>query len=154
MKKQSKLKSQISYFEEENPIGWLITKVSAKFEKEFLKKINQEKRFSSISISDHRVLRLITAKVVNSNEIARQIGVSKQAISKSVSSLEKREFIVRKESSEDGRSQALLLTEKGTTLISKAVEVAKELELATLKQLGEKDLMFLKELLTKTLQGF
>jgi DNA-binding MarR family transcriptional regulator len=154
MKKQSKVKSELSYFEDENPIGWLITKVAAKYEKEFFKKLTQEKQFSSIKTSDHRVLRFINASLLNSNDLARQIGVSKQAMSKSISSLERREFMVRKESKEDGRSQTLLLTEKGNKLIAKARQVAKELELATLSQLGAKDLNSLKDLLTKTLEGF
>lgn len=154
MKSSSKAKTDISYFENEAPIGLLLAKVSVKYETEFLKRINQEKTFSSITISDHRVLKFITANEINSNDIARQVGVSKQAISKSISSLEKRGFIMRKESKEDGRSQILLLTEKGNKLISKAIQVAKELELATLKQLGSKDLSAFKVLLTKTLQNF
>lgn len=152
MKRQPKIKSEISYFGDETPIGWLITKVAAKYEKEFFQNLTQEKQFSSITISDHRVLRFITANVVNSNDIARQTGVSKQAISKSISSLEKREFIVRKESKEDGRSHNLLLTEKGKRLVSKAVQVAKELEMATLKHLSANDLNSLKVLLARTLE--
>lgn len=153
MKRKSRSKSDISYFENENPIGWLLTKVSGKYEKEFFKRITQEKQFSTITVSDHRVLRFITAHVENSNNIARQIGISKQAISKSISSLERRGFVVRRESKEDGRSQVLLLTEKGNKLVAKAAQVAKELELATLEHLGARDLNALKDLLIKTLQS-
>ena len=96
-------------------------------------------------------MKFLTANGVNSNDIARQIGVSKQAISKTISSLEKRGFIVRKDSSEDARSQILLLTEKGKKLVSKAVQAAKDLELSTVKKLGAKQLTLLKELLIKTL---
>ncbi len=150
MKNPSNSKVDRSYFEGEKPIGWLIAKVSAKYEKEFLQKLTEDKHFSSITNSDHRVLKFLTANGVNSNDIARQIGVSKQAISKTISSLEKRGFIVRKESLEDGRSQILLLTEKGNKLVLKAVQVAKELEQSTLKKLGAKDLNLLKELLSRT----
>ncbi len=154
MKRQLKIKTDFSYFKDEKPIGWLLTKVSAKFEKEFLKKITQEKQFSSITASDHRVLRLMTADVINSNAIARQIGVSKQAISKSISSLEKREFLIRKESKGDGRSQILSLTEKGNKLVSKAAKVAQELDAATLEKIGAKNLNSLKDMLSKFLQDF
>lgn len=143
--------ADVSFFEERKPIGWLLTKVAAKFEKEFFQKITREKQFSSITTSDHRVLRMITAGVTNSNDIALQTQVSKQAVSKSIASLEKRKFVLRKESKEDGRSQILLLTEKGHKLVSKAVQVAKELEHATRLQLGERDFYSLKDLLIKTL---
>lgn len=152
MKRQSTPKLETSYFEKENPIGWLITKVSAKFEKEFFERLTLEKPFSSITTSDHRILRFLAANIINSNDIAREAGVSKQAISKSISSLEKRGFIIRKESKEDGRSHSLLLTEKGVKLVSKAVQVAEELDRAAVKKLGAKDLNSLKQFLTKILQ--
>jgi DNA-binding MarR family transcriptional regulator len=138
-----------NYFEDEKPIGWLLTKVAAHYEKEFLHKLNLEKQFGSITAADHRVLRFLTKTSVNSKDIANQIGISKQAISKTISSLEERGFISKKDSATDRRAHFLMLTEKGERLIAKAVQVAKDLEQGTIKKLGAKDLKTLKDLLLR-----
>lgn len=152
-KSMNTLKADISFFEEAKPIGWFISQIAGKYEKEFLRKLTSEKQFSSITASDHRVLKYLASESSNSMAVSRKIGVSKQAISKSISSLESRGFIVRQESEQDRRAQLLMITEKGRKLVSSAIRASLELEQLTEKILGKKDLDSLKKMLNKISQS-
>lgn len=147
MKNQKSLSTKTSYFVEERPIGFLITAAAASFEREFLKKLSEEEALSSITSADHAVLRSVALEESSSVEIARKLGVSKQAIGKTVNSLEERGFIVRKESESDRRKHILVMTNKGQKLVTKSIQAAKELENFTIDILGVKNLNLLKKLL-------
>jgi DNA-binding MarR family transcriptional regulator len=149
LKKLTVPKVDTSYFTNQKPIGLLATTVASKYEANFLMLVTSDKLFSSISSSDHAILRFLAFENLTSVELSRKLGISKQAIGKTVSSLEERGFIERRENEMDKRKQVLAMTEKGTKLIAKSIVVAKELEHRTEKLLGVKNFSLLKNFLNE-----
>ena len=115
-------------FDTYRPIGLLIAILAERFEDEFLKRLTATKRFASITVADHRVLRHVAMDASCSIDVARRLGISKQAVGKTVSSLAARGFISIAWSTHDGRAQRLALTKAGRDLISRAAEVARDLD--------------------------
>lgn len=147
MNKPKTPKIDMSYFANEKPIGLLVSAVASKYQDSFLRLVTHDKVFSSITSSDHAVLRFLAFENLTSVELSRRLGVSKQAIGKTVGSLEQRGFIQRLESTTDKRKHVLEMTDKGSRLIVKSIEAAKLLEHTTEKLLGMKSFTLLKKLL-------
>lgn len=140
----------LAYFDEAQPIGWLITKLAATYEREFVRRVTANKTFSDVTVADHRILRLMARGPCNSNGIAQQCGVTKQAISKSIKSLEGRRYVARKVSVSDRRAYELVLTGKGHKLLARAIQVSKDLDRITQDKLGQDGVQRLKALLLKS----
>ena len=131
------------------PIGLLIAILAEKFEAEFLKRLTATKRFASITAADHRVLRHVAMDASCSIDVARRVGISKQAVGKTVSSLAARGFISVGSSPQDGRAQRLALTKAGRDLIGRAAEVARDLDGLSESAIRPSSLAELRETLEK-----
>lgn len=132
------------------PVGLVLSNVAAIYELAFLKGLKADASFSSITPADHALLRCVARHRATSAEIARALGQSKQAIGKTVSSLERRGYVVRSRSDFDLRAQIVSITDnKGRRLIERSIRVAKALDSLTQETLGEKNLALLKELLAR-----
>jgi DNA-binding MarR family transcriptional regulator len=139
-----------SYFLRARPVGLLLANLAAIYEGAFIKGLKADASFSSITPADHAVLRCVAHQSATSAEIARTLGLSKQAIGKTVSSLERRGFVARSSNDADLRAQIVSMTDnKGRRLIERSIRVAKELDSLTEETLGAKNLSLLKDLLVR-----
>lgn len=143
----------LSYFAKERPVGLLLSQLAAVYERAFLQGLTSDSTSSSITSAEHAILRCVAQRSVTSTEIARTLGLSKQAIGKTVTALERRGYVARSTSAVDGRAQLVTMTAKGRRLVAQSIRVAKSLDARTAKVLGAADLAVLKALLARTLEA-
>jgi DNA-binding MarR family transcriptional regulator len=142
--------ADLSYFVRERPIGLLLSNLAAVYERAFLLGVTADASFASITAADHAILRCVAQRSATSTEIARTLGISKQAIGKTVNALERRGYVVRSRSAVDLRAQVISMTDQGRLLIERSIRVAESLEARTQAVLGAQDLALLKALLVRT----
>lgn len=130
------------------PVGLLVSQLAAAYELAFLEGLAAH-GWGGISSADHAVLRSVARGGVTATAIAQALGVSKQAIGKTVGSLERRGYVVRTRSHADGRAQVVSMTDHGRQLVGRAVVVARALDARTREVLGDDDLERLRALLTR-----
>ncbi|HKV68784.1 MAG TPA: MarR family transcriptional regulator, partial [Gaiellales bacterium] len=82
-------------------------------------------------------LRALHERPRTLTELARSLGVSKQAAAKIVAELEGRSLIVREPSPDDGRATLLRLTARGRSLVGAAIEIGNTVERDLARDLGE-----------------
>ena len=121
---------QAEAFFKQKPVGLLINIVADRFEQEFLRRLTSSKSLSSISVADHRILKCLTLESPSLNAVAAHLGISKQAVSKAVSSLARRGFMAVTPSPYDKRVQILTLTASGARLVRRAAQIARDLDRA------------------------
>jgi DNA-binding MarR family transcriptional regulator len=144
------VESDLSYFSRERPVGLLLSNLAAVYERAFLLGVTSDASFASITAADHAILRCVAQRSATSTEIARTLGLSKQAIGKTVNALERRGYVVRSRSAVDLRAQVVSMTDKGRLLIARSIRVAEALDARTREVLGAQDLALLKALLVRT----
>lgn len=138
-----------TYFATERPVGHLISKLAAHYERAFLEALAAGDRDDAISAAEHAVLRCLAHAPVTSTQIAGMLGVSKQAIGKTVAALEQRGYVARTPLDTDLRAQVVTMTDRGRQLVLRSVQAAKSLDARTAKVLGRRDLATLKTLLAR-----
>jgi len=82
-------------------------------------------------------LRALHRRPRTLTELARELGVSKQAAAKVVGELEGRALVEREPSPEDGRSTVLRLTGRGTSLVAAAIRIGDAVERDLGRDLGD-----------------
>lgn len=143
----------LSYFAKERPVGLLLSQLATVYERAFLQGLTSDSAHDAISSADHAILRCLAQGSATSTEIARTLGLSKQAIGKTVTALELRGYVARSTSAVDARAQLVAMTAKGRRLVARSIRVAKSLDARTAKVLGAADLALLKSLLWRTLEA-
>jgi DNA-binding MarR family transcriptional regulator len=74
------------------------------------------------------LLRSLHAQPRTLTELARELGVSKQAAAKVVGEVERRELVEREPSPVDGRATVLRLSARGEALVAAAIEIGNAVE--------------------------
>jgi DNA-binding MarR family transcriptional regulator len=143
------IETDLSYFSRERPVGLLLSNLAAVYERAFLLGVTSDASFASITAADHAILRCVAQRSATSTDIARTLGLSKQAIGKTVSALEWRGYVVRSRSAVDLRAQVISMTDQGRRLIERSIRVARALDARTGEFLGAEDLALLKALLVR-----
>lgn len=138
-----------AYFSRERPIGLLLSSLAATYEQAFLLGLNSVGAHATITAADHAILRCILRGGATSTDIARMLSLSKQAVGKTINSLENRGYVARSRSAIDQRAQDVTLTEKGVDLVEHSIHVAKSLDQRAQEILGRSDLEKLKTLLVR-----
>jgi DNA-binding MarR family transcriptional regulator len=151
--KGRRVEPDLSYFSRERPVGLLLSNLAAVYERTFLLGLTADPSFASITAADHAILRCVAQRSTTSTEIARKLGLSKQAIGKTVNALERRGFVVRTRSTVDQRVQVVSMTNEGRRLVERSIRVARALDARTQEVLGAPDLALLKALLIRTLDA-
>lgn len=82
-------------------------------------------------------LRALHERPRTLTELARALGVTKQATAKVVGELEHRRLIEREPSPADGRSTLLRLSGRGRSLVAAAIEIGNAVERDLADELGE-----------------
>jgi DNA-binding MarR family transcriptional regulator len=139
----------LSYFSRERPVGLLLSNLAAAYERAFLLGLTSDASFATITAADHAILRCVAQRSATSTEIARMLGLTKQAIGKTVNALERRGFVARSRSAVDLRAQVVSMTDKGRLLVERSIRVAEALDARARETLGARDLALLKALLVR-----
>ncbi|MGE6539808.1 MarR family winged helix-turn-helix transcriptional regulator [Bacillus luti] len=81
-------------------------------------------------------------------ELAEYLGVSKQAVSKMVDSLENSGYVTRQMHPTDKRGKIIVLTERGLSVMKAKEEIVAEIEQRWIENIGADRMHLLKEVLT------
>ncbi|XZE32387.1 MarR family winged helix-turn-helix transcriptional regulator [Pirellulaceae bacterium SH501] len=133
------------------PLGRFLILLFRSFEDDLIRRIEVE-GYRDIRPTDLNVLRFIRPAGSTSNEIAKLAGVTKQAIAKSIASIEAKGYIKRKPNSDDGRSQMIVFTTKGRKLLTTCIAAIAQIESIYEAKLGERSFSNLKLSLTKLIE--
>jgi DNA-binding MarR family transcriptional regulator len=103
--------------------------------------------FADVRASHGYVFEGLLAGDVTSTELAHRLGVSVQAVSKSVSELEAAGYLARRRDEHDGRARAIELTPRATAMLAASRRARADLRREVVDRLGERDAARLTELL-------
>ena len=96
-----------------------------------------ERGFSDLRPTFGLPLRALHEQPRTLTELARGLGVSKQAAAKIVAELDGRSLIEREPSPEDGRATLLRLSARGRSLVRAAIEIGNAVERDLARDLGD-----------------
>jgi DNA-binding MarR family transcriptional regulator len=101
-----------------------------------------------ISLTDTNLLANLDTDGTIISALARRAGVTRQAASQQVITLERAGYVVRRASGTDGRMTLVHQTAKARALLDDALDVVAELEKGYAEYLGSAEIAMLKELLS------
>ena len=100
-----------------------------------------------------RLISIVGTDVVNNNELAKRARVSKQAMSKMVTDLETRGFIVVEPDPHDSRAKIISISEEGVNFLEYFNQCAKVLEDKFTAIIGQKKKEQLVDILSELTEG-
>lgn len=150
-KRINEVKVRASDLNIEQPLGRFLITLFRIFEDELITGLNQLK-YKNVTTTDFNVLRFIDPQGIQSVEIAKLAGVSKQAMSRQILQLEQRGLILRRQDPYDSRAQLVCFSEQGAKLIEDSISIIESIEKRYSKILGEKELEHLKKQIKKLIK--
>ncbi|WP_416828284.1 MarR family winged helix-turn-helix transcriptional regulator [Ectobacillus polymachus] len=111
-------------------------------------------RLSELGFGDIRpahgfMFKRMTPNGATGIELAEQLGITKQAVSKMVDYLEKSGYVTRQTHPTDKRGKVIVLTERGRLVMQAKEEIIAEIEQRWIENIGVERMQMLKEDLTK-----
>ncbi|MFN7824102.1 MAG: MarR family winged helix-turn-helix transcriptional regulator [Pseudobdellovibrionaceae bacterium] len=134
----------------DQPLARFLITLFNEFETELITQLEFNK-VTDVTRADMNVLRNIDAQGTTVVEIAKMTGVTKQAISRQVDSLEQKGYIRKKVNPEDKRSSPIGLTKKGEEFVMLAIQIIQGIESSYKRRLGQEAYQDLKKSLAKLL---
>ncbi|MED2012674.1 MarR family winged helix-turn-helix transcriptional regulator [Bacillus wiedmannii] len=104
--------------------------------------------FEDIRPAHGFMFKLILPNGATGIELAEYLGISKQAVSKMVDSLESSGYVTRKTHPTDKRGKIIVLTERGLSVMKAKEEIIAEIEQRWIENIGAERMQMLKEDLT------
>ena len=105
--------------------------------------------FAELRLPHMAVLQFPGPDGVRPGLLAERAGMSKQAMNQLLRSLEGAGYIVRSDSTEDGRSSVVRFTRRGHAAFARAADILRDIEREWKAELGPKRFAELKALLTR-----
>lgn len=121
----------------------------------FSASINElHERLSELGFGDFRPAHGFMFKCIIPNgatgiELAEYLGITKQAVSKTVDYLEKRGYVLRKTHPSDKRGKIIVLTERGWLVVKAKEKILTEIEGRWSENIGTERMQILKKDLSK-----
>lgn len=126
-----------------------------------LKYFNQglEERLSNygenVSSLQHGILRMVQAEELTISELSQRLGLDPSTLVRAVDALERKQLAQRGKDPHDRRRNPILITEKGSELITAVPVVAQEdLVFQVMQSFGREPTEQLKNLLRELISGF
>ncbi|MFN7877178.1 MAG: MarR family winged helix-turn-helix transcriptional regulator [Pirellula sp.] len=129
--------------DQHQPLGRFLILLFRSFEDDLVRRLEKE-GYTDVSTADLNVLRFVRPTGSTSVEIAKLAGVSKQAIAKSIATIEDKGYIKRRKNADDGRSQIIVFTPKGMRLLQTCITAISQIESIYEAKLGKKSFTELK----------
>lgn len=101
--------------------------------------------FDGLTPAFASVMPLLDAKGSRATVLAQKAGVTKQAMSQLIKSLEQRNYVEQVPDPEDTRAKVIRLTRRGVALRKACADVRKELQAEAIRGLGRDDLATLQQ---------
>ncbi len=105
--------------------------------------------FDDIKPTHGYLFKCIIPNGATGNELADHLGISKQAVSKMVEYLEKRDYVKRQSHPTDKRGKIIVLTERGWLVMKAKEEILTKIEKSWIENIGAKRMQTIKEDLKK-----
>lgn len=119
--------SELQWTHSPKLIGHLMA-VTYFIQRKAMDKLAGSRGYPSLSLAYEGYIALMADQDRSPGELAAQLGISKQACSKTVGEMEKMGLIERRRNPEDSRSSLLSLTAKGHQLIEDGIEASTEIQ--------------------------
>ncbi len=108
--------------------------------------------FIDVTLVDTNLLANLDTDGTTITALARRAGVTRQAASQQVASLERRGYVDRRSSADDGRTVIVHQTRRGRELLDAALDIVDAAEAAVRDHLGPERFSELKDLLADLLE--
>jgi DNA-binding MarR family transcriptional regulator len=105
--------------------------------------------YGFITPAQSRLLAHMGGKPINMAELSRKLGISRQAVHKTVAELARRGILQLQEDPDRGNSKLVVYTDKGMQVNSVGVAIIESIEIQISRKIGVRPLEQLKELLSK-----
>ncbi len=105
--------------------------------------------FDDLSLAHMAVLQFPGPDGVRPGTLAERAGMSKQAMNRLLGSLEDLGYLVRSDAPEEGRARIVRFTKRGHAAYAKIHDILGDIEREWMAELGPKDFVQLKELLSR-----
>lgn len=133
---------------EEMLIGALLRVPSQAIHRRIIEELNAA-GFEEIRLAHMPVLQFPGPDGVRPGVLAERAGMSRQAMNQLLRSLEAAGYVVRSDSSEDGRARVVRLTARGRAAYAKILEILRDVEREWGDELGLERFSELKQLLLR-----
>ena len=141
--------SEFQWIHSPRLIGQLMA-VTYFIQRKAMDKLTGSSGYPTLSLAYEGYIALMADRDRSPGELAAQLGISKQACSKTIGEMEKLGLIERRRNPQDSRSSLLTLTTKGHQLIDDGINAATEIQQQFADILGADALEKLIEVLEKT----
>jgi DNA-binding MarR family transcriptional regulator len=131
-------------------VGYAATRASVELKKSFTKHMGP----LQLKAVEFSILVLVASnEQVNQKQLGQALDVSPPNLAVTLDRMVERGWVERVRSTEDRRSQIVVLTKAGTQLVQKAEKIAATMENETLQVLSAAERLLLLELLLKVARG-
>ena len=104
----------------------------------------QELGYDDVSVTDTNLLANLDTAGATITELARRVGITRQAASQQVAGLERLGYVRRETSPSDGRAVIVIQTDRGRALLGDALDIVDALEQSFERALGTRRIAGLK----------
>ena len=131
-------------------LGRMLLKLERHFTRQVLQKLAAD-GIEDITLRHFVIIPYIDHKGIRAVDIARQVGITKQAVSKLVDELVQKGYLELTPDPTDGRASLVLMSEKGNEFLKLTIKYTQQVESQWSNQVGEKDFKTMKSAMTTLL---
>ena len=124
-------------------LGRMLLKLERGFTRQVLAKLASD-NITGITLRHFVVIPYVDDNGIRAVEIARQAGISKQAVSKLVDELVEKGYLELKPDPTDGRALLVYMSDKGSDFLKLAIKYTEQVEKEWAKQVGDKNYAIMK----------
>lgn len=125
----------------------LLLETSEWMESEMLK-LNQNSEYRG-TIAEIKLFNVLRGQEKSISELARILGISRQAVHKTIHKLKDKGYLELKTSKDNKKDKKVIITDSGQAIRKEGAEYLIEIEKKVSWNIGERNLIYLKEILSE-----